>query len=180
MFDLPPHQPSHQPYHQPYHRLHPPRAARPRRYPGESVDGWVTAEITAYPRPLRLASQSNAASLAEGFTVQDIRSLEQFWEAQYAPPAAQFVLAVVEYPSGPVSQWIPLHWPAVEIVLRSPEEWPAGGDTPPESPQLRRLVDDLARQALAGGWEPAGHGRTWCSLRFRRQYDRLEGILRWK
>lgn len=176
MFELPP--------YQPFHRSQPPRSdiaiTRPRRWSGESVDGWVTAEITPYPRPLRRVSQFNAGNGAEGFTAEEIQSLEQFWEAQYAPPTAQFVLAVVEYPSGPVSQWRPLRWPAVEIVLRSPQEWLAQGDSPLESPELGRLVDDLARQALAAGWEQVGRGHLWCSLRFRQRYACLEGMLRWK
>lgn len=179
MFDLPPHQP-----YPSFSSGRPVRTSaallRPRPIQGESVDGWVIAEITPYPRPLRRVSQFNAGNGAEGFTAEEIQSLERFWEAQYAPPAAQFVLAVVEYPSGPVSQWRPLRWPAVEIVLRSPQEWPAQGDSPHESPELGRLVDDLARQALAAGWEPLGRGRLWCSLRFRQRYACLEGMLRWK
>lgn len=153
---------------------------RPRRLPNETIEGWVTAEITPYPRPLRLVSRSNVAAQAEGFTLTELPALEGFLEAQFAPPAAQFVLAVVEYPSGPISRWGHVRWPEVDVVLRSPHEWVAQGAPPLDSPDLRRLVDDLARQALAAGWEPAGRGATWCSLRFRQHYNCLEGMLRWR
>jgi hypothetical protein len=129
---------------------------RPQWRPGDEVEGWVTAEITPYPRPLN--------SLDEPFT-------------------AQFVLAVVEYPSGPVSQWGPLRWRSVEILLRSDVTWPVAtgdDDAPENTPQLQRAVDELAQQAEALGWEPAGRGRTWCSVRFRRQYAQMRGRLRWR
>jgi hypothetical protein len=129
---------------------------RPQWRPGEEVEGWVTAEITPYPRPL--------TSLDDPFM-------------------AQFVLAVVEYPSGPVSQWGQPHWRSVEIVLRSDVTWPAAtaeDDAPELTPQLQHAVDELAQQAQAWGWEPAGRGRTWCSLRFRRQYAQMRGRLRWR
>jgi hypothetical protein len=131
-------------------------AARPRWRPGEDVDGWVTAEITPYPRPLISLS---------------------------APFEAQFVLAVVEYPSGPAAKWGRLRWRAVDIVLRAEHSWPVviGRDDAPElTPDLQKSIDDLTRQALALGWEPAGRGRTWCSLRFRRHYADLCGQLQWR
>lgn len=130
--------------------------ARPRWRPDEDVDGWAVAEITPYPRPL--------ASLD-------------------APYEAQFVLAVVEYPSGPVTRWGSLRWRAVDIVLRSEHCWPVavGRDHAPEAtPELQKCVDDLARQALALGWEPLGRGRTWCSLRFRKRCADLRGQLQWR
>jgi hypothetical protein len=129
---------------------------RPRWQPGEEVEGWVTAEITPYPRSLG--------------------SLE-------APYAAQFVLAVVEYPSGAAGQWGRLHWRAVDIVLRSDTAWPVVVDcdsAPIATPALEELVNELAHQALALGWEPAGRGRTWCSLRFRMRYAQLRGQLQWR
>ena len=183
MFDLPPQHPSQSPLHrsQPGRReAAPARPLRPRRHPEENIEGWVTAEIMPYPRPLRLAHQSNVESMGESFPAGDVQALVRFWEAQYAPPAAQFVLAVVEYPSGPVVQWQPLRWGAVEIILRSAEEWPAQAHPPLESPELLRQVDDLAQQAQRRGWEPAGRGRTWYSLRFRQRYTCLEDLLRWK
>ena len=128
----------------------------PRWQPGEEVEGWVIAEITPYPRPL--------ASLD-------------------APFEAQFVLAVVEYPSGLASQWGSLRWRAVDVVMRSDPAWPVvvDGDSAPQStPELQKLVDDLARQAQSSGWEPAGRGRTWCSLRFRKPYAQMRGQLQWR
>ncbi len=130
--------------------------SRPRWQPGEAVEGWVTAEITPYPRPL---------------------------VALDAPYEAQFVLAVVEYPSGLASQWGNLHWRAVDVVLRSDRGWPVvvDGDFAPQStPELQKLVDDLARQAQSRGWETAGRGRTWCSLRFRKPYAQLRSQLQWR
>jgi hypothetical protein len=131
-------------------------SSRPRWQPGEEVEGWVTAEITPYPRPL--------AQL----------------EAQYE---AQFVLAVVEYPSGLADRWGRLYWRAVDIVLRSDSAWPvtADGESAPQAtPELQEMVDELARQAQALGWEPAGRGQTWCSLRFRKRYEQLRGQLQWR
>lgn len=139
------------------HRAPPSGAlSRPRWQPGEDVDGWVTAEVTPYPRPL--------ASLD-------------------APYEAQFVLAIVEYPSGPASQWGGLHWRAVDVVMRSNRAWPVVVDVdcaPQVTPELQQLVDDLARQAESSGWEPAGQGRTWCSLRFRKPYAQMRGKLQWR
>lgn len=129
---------------------------RPRWQPAEEVQGWVTAEITPYPRPLA--------------------SLE-------APYEAQFVLAVIEYPSGVAGQWGRLHWRAVDIVLRSDTAWPVvvdGDSAPVITPELQALVGELARQAQALGWEPAGRGRTWCSLRFHKRYEQLRGQLTWR
>jgi hypothetical protein len=159
--------------------------ARPRFFPGETVEGFVVAEITPYPRPVRSVSIVNVNDGPEGFIADNEKTNDIYWAAQgaaqSAPALAQFVLAVVEYPSGPVSRWGRLRWSAVEIVLRSPHEWPAvAGDAPPETPDLRRLVDELARQAAAQGWEPVERGRTWCSLRFRQQYACLGDALRWK
>jgi hypothetical protein len=93
------------------------------------------------------------------------------------------VLAVVEYPSGPAAKWGRLRWRAVDIVLRAEHSWPVviGRDDAPElTPDLQKSIDDLTRQALALGWEPAGRGRTWCSLRFRRHYADLCGQLQWR
>ena len=139
------------------HRAWPSGAlSRPHWQPGEEVEGWVTAEITPYPRPL--------ASLD-------------------APYEAQFVLAVVEYPSGAASQWGVLRWRAVDVVLRSNPAWPVvvDGDCAPQvTPELEKLVDDLARQAQSSGWEPVGRGRTWCSLRFRKPYAQVRGQLQWR
>jgi hypothetical protein len=121
--------------------------------PDEEVKGWVTAEITPYPRPL--------VSLN-------------------APYEAQFVLAVVEYPSGLARQSGRLHWRAVDIVLRSDRAWPVfmdGESAPQLTPELQELVDELAQQAQSLGWEPAGRGRTWCSLRFRMPYEQIRGRL---
>lgn len=141
------------------------------RQPGdESVEGWVTAEITPYPRPLRRLSFINADDRANGFTVSG-ELLEDFFAAQYAPPAAQFVLAVVELEREPAKPGR-LRWADVEIVLRSPQEWPVqlgAGGAPLETPDLLQLVEELAAEAMSRGWEPAGRGRTWCSLRFRRR-----------
>jgi hypothetical protein len=150
--------------------------------PGETIEGWVTAEITPYPRPLRAVHHSNVHHLVDSFTIESVNSLENWLDIQYGPPTAQFVLALVEYPSGPVSRWGHLRWRDIEIVLRSPQEWlvQAQGDAPSETPELRHLVDDLANAALTQGWQPAGRGRTWCSLRFRQQYACLNDALRWK
>lgn len=130
--------------------------SRPRWQPGDEVEGWVTAEVTPYPRPL--------ASLD-------------------APYEAQFVLAIVEYPSGLASQWGGLHWRAVDVVMRSSRAWPVVVDVdcaPQVTPELQQLVDDLARQAESSGWEPAGQGSTWCSLRFRKPYAQMRGQLQWR
>ena len=139
------------------HRAWPAGAlSRPRWQPGEEVEGWVTAEVTPYPRPL--------ASLD-------------------TPYEAQFVLAIVEYPSGLASQWGSLHWRAVDVVMRSNRAWPVVVDVdcaPQVTPELQQLVDDLARQAESSGWEPAGQGRTWCSLRFRKPYAQMRGQLQWR
>jgi hypothetical protein len=129
---------------------------RPRWRPGDNVEGWVTAEITPFPRPLA---------------------------ALDAPFQAQFVLAVVAYPSGPITMWGNPQWRSVEIVLRSDQSWPVAlgrDDAPPATAELQRCVEQLAQQALALGWEPAGRGRTWCSLRFRRRYEDLRGQLQWR
>lgn len=188
MQDLPPHpqQPSPQPFRPSSH--HQPPGMRPRWQPGEVVDGWVVAEITPYPRPVRPLWPINVFYLAESFTREHQDSLGRDVEMLYAPAAAQFVLAVVEYPSGPITRWEPLQWSKVEVVLRSPAEWtvPLAADSsllddaPPASADLRRLVDELAQQAISAGWEPDGRGRAWCSLRFRRRYADLAGSLRWK
>lgn len=176
MFDLWPH---HSPNNSAAGMGH--AIARPRFLPGETVEGWVVAEITPYPRPFRPVHLVNAAHRPESFIIGQDLSHEPVWEALSALSLAQFVLAVVEYPSGPVSRWGPLRWPAVEIILRSPHEWPAAsGDAPTAIPAFSRWVDELARQALAQGWESAGCGRTWCSRRFRRRYADLRGVLRWK
>ncbi len=161
---------------------------RPRLQAGEVVEGWVVAEITPYPCQLRPVQPINAIHVAESFTPETADSFDLFIEALYAPPAAQFVLAVVEYPSGPITRWGCLHWSKVEILLRSAQQWtiPAApgvlpaGDAPGETDELRRLVEELAQQALNAGWEPAGRGRTWCSLRFRQRHAHLRGALRWK
>ena len=149
--------------------------------------GWVIAEITPYPRPLRLLSHVNAGTPPNGFTppremlgemlgelLQE--SLEDFFAAQYAPPEAQFVLAVIERAGGQ-GRGSYRRWREVEIVRRSPHAWPvqltaAGmdGAAPHETPELRRSVEELAAEAVRQGWEPAGSGRTWCSLRFRQRY----------
>lgn len=158
---------------------HTPR--RPRLFPGETVEGWVIAEITPYPLRLRPVSYTNAHQMLESFTSGPMNMQQEYFAMQYTPPAAQFVLAVVEYPSGPVSQWGRLHWSAVEIILRSAQEWPAqDGAAPPDTPDLRRLVEAMANEAISKGWEPTGSGRTWCSLRFRQRYACLDGVLQWK
>jgi hypothetical protein len=129
---------------------------RPQWRPGETIEGYVTAEITPYPLPV---------------TALD------------APFTARFVLAIVEYPSGPLAQWGQPQWRGVEIVLRSDLAWAvvSGEDDAPEmTPQLQRAVEELGQQAQMLGWEPAGRGRTWCSLRFRKRYAQMGGRLRWR
>jgi hypothetical protein len=141
-------------------------AARPPYRRGEAVEGWVTAEITPFPRPLRVLSVGNGTT-----------------EPQFAPPEARFVLAVVEYPSGPAAQWGSLRWPSVDIVLRSHQDWLVAigeGDAPQPTPELQFLVEELAQRALDQGWQAAGRGRTWCSRRFRKRYEHLQGHLRWR
>jgi hypothetical protein len=71
----------------------------------------------------------------------------------------------------------------VEIVLRSEQCWPVAVDrheAPPKTAELVRCVEQLGQQALALGWEPAGRGHTWCSLRFRRRCEELRGQLQWR
>jgi hypothetical protein len=118
---------------------------------GEEVEGWVTAEITPYPRPLGGID---------------------------APYEAQFVLAVVEYPSGPLRQWGRMDWGGVEVVLRSERAWQVREEQ--VTGEMAEAVEELARKALALGWEPAGQGGAWCSLRFRKPCTALRGQLRWR
>ena len=140
------------------------------------------AEITPYPRPLRLVSHVNAGTDPNGFTPEGRlagewtgEALEDFFAAQYAPPEAQFVLARIGSERGQ-EQRGRLRWGEVEIVLRSPQSWPVqlaadepDSAAPRETPELRRLVEELAAEAVRQGWEAAGSGRTWCSLRFRQR-----------
>jgi hypothetical protein len=126
----------------------------------------VTAEITPFPRPLRVLSSKMGTA-----------------DPEFAPPEAHFVLAVVEYPSGPAAQWGQLRWPAVDVVLRSQSDWVVAlgeGDAPQPTPELEALVEGLSQEALAHGWQEAGRGRTWCSRRFRMRYEHLQGHLRWR
>ena len=106
--------------------------SRPRWQPGEEVEGWVTAEITPYPRPLA--------------------SLE-------APYEAQFVLAVVEYPSGLASQWGSLHWRAVDVVLRSDGAWPVVVDGDERAAGHARTAESRRRAGAPGTVMGLGAGR---------------------
>lgn len=177
------------PHHQPQQAMGSSTwAMRPRLQAGEIVEGSVIAEITPYPCRLRPLHPINAIHLADGFPPEQVDSYDSYLEAHYTPPEAQFVLAVVEYPSGPIARWGRLHWSKVEIILQSAGRWaiPSApgallpGGEPAETAELRRLVEELAQQALYQGWEPAGRGRAWCSLRFRQPYAYLRGALRWK
>ena len=155
------------------------------RQEGGPSAGWVIAEITPYPRPLRPLSHTNAGISPNGSlparqlsAEMSQESLEDFFAAQYAPPEAQFVLAVIEHPGRQMRRGR-LRWGNVEIVLRSPQAWPVqlaaegmGSAAPRETPELRGLVEELAAEALRQGWESAGSGRTWCSLRFRQRSAR--------
>ena len=155
---------------------------RPRLQAGEIVEGWVVGEITPFPRPPRALHPINAIYTADRFTPAEKNLLDRLLDTHYAPPTAQFVLALVEYPSGPITRWGRPHWSKVEIALRSAHEWavPTAGGGAPQSAELRHLVEELAQQALKEGWEPLNRGAMWWSLRFRRPYARLGGSLRWK
>ncbi len=139
------------------HRAWPAGAlSRPRWQPGEEVEGWVTAEVTP-------------VSTAAGITRRAVRSTVCAGDRR-------------------VSEWAcqPVGKPALacrrrRAALRSRLAVVVDGDCAPQvTPELQQLVDDLARQAQSSGWEPAGRGRTWCSLRFRKPYAQMRGQLQWR
>ncbi len=194
-------QPHNQPHAQPHHgdvtqfegylALLPQR--QPRDLASNVVAGWVVAEITPYPCRLRVLEHiyqsgapvgESAVQVSPSPTKVDAAKTEVAAELvlpRYAAPEAQFVLAVVEYPHGSASQWGALRWCGIEIVLRSEQSWTVAlgeGGAPQPTPELEQLVDELAQQAQALGWEDAGSGKTWCSRRFRQRGDQLEGHLR--
>jgi hypothetical protein len=166
--------------------------ARPRPAPGEQIEGWVTGVITTRGLPQRLIKEaeeqvveiSATPSFYVGYVPIYSPPKTRHVPAVYAPPTAQFVFALVEYPSGPVSQWgESLYWTDVDILWSSEEfldRRTSLNEEPAETPELRAMVGRLVQTAKNDGWEPLALGQTWCNYRLRKRYAQVGVPLKWK
>jgi hypothetical protein len=167
------------------------KATRPRPRPGEHVDGWVTGLITTRSLPRRIireAEEQVEINIIPSFYVGSIPiyppSKTHHIPAVYAPPTAQFVFAIIEYPSGSIFQrGDGVDWADVDILWTSEElldQRPSQDKEPAETSELREIVEEFVIMAKNTGWIPAAHGRSWCSYAFRKRYDQVGVPLKWK
>ena len=167
------------------------KSTRPRPRPDEHVEGWVTGLITTRRLPrgiIRAAEEQVEINIIPSFYVGSVPiyapSKTRHIPAVYAPPTAQFVFALIEYPSGSIFQWgNAVDWADVDILWASEElldQRPSQDEEPAETPELRAIVEELVQMAKNTGWMPAAHGRSWCNYMFRKRYNLIGVPLKWK
>jgi hypothetical protein len=169
------------------------RPTRPRPQPGEHVDGWVTGIITTHQLPQRMISpggevESFEVNTAPPFYVGTVPIYPEpkvrYSKPVYAPPTAQFVFALNDYPSGHISQWgdTALQWANIDILWQTEEFFDprTSQGEPGETPALRSLVDGLVQTIEQNGWERVESGPEWCNYRFRKKYTEIAVPLKWK
>ena len=168
-----------------------PKSTRPKPQPGEHVDGWVTGLITTRSLPRRMikaAEEQMEINVLPSFYVGSVPmyppSKTRHVPAVCAPPTAQFVFAITEYPSGSIFQWGDgVDWADVDILWTSEElldQRPSQDEEPAETSELRTIVEEFVKMAKNAGWMPAAHGRSWYNYAFRKRYDQVGVPLRWK
>lgn len=163
-----------------------------RATPGELVDGWVTAVIRHYPLPPRMIKAPQEQIELEWPIEVNITGVpfpyyppkrKQYSPAEYAPPTAVFACIVDEYPSGYRVDWNATPVEDLDILWVS-EEYPdrrtSPQSAPPDSPELRGIIDGFVQKAIGAGWELAGHGQHWHNYRLRKQYNAVGAPLKWK
>ena len=162
---------------------------RPRPAPGEHVSGMVEGEIIGIRIPGQPGRYNNKMPNIVPMTyIGSVPIYDKSKDRAYiepVPPTFKFMFMIDNYPSGPVTddEWDSWKIADCDVLWMSEsflDATSSGDDIPTESTEYWNSIDDFLQDFRKAGWEPAGQGRHWYSIRLRKRYDRISGPLKWK